>query len=77
MAREILTDMQVELEIERLSESEAVKLAKAEDRIKNRRRQYMYSLRSLEKRGKQLMKEGYTLENISVLLGDEELEDLE
>lgn len=77
MAREVLTDMQVELEIARLSESEAVKLAKAEDRIKNRRRQYMYSLRSLEKRGKQLLKEGYTLENISVLLGDEELEGLE
>lgn len=64
MAKEILTDEQVELEIERLLHSDAVKLAKKETRIKLRRRQYMYGLRTMEKRGKQLAKEGYTLENI-------------
>ena len=62
--KDFLSDAQVELEIERLLESEEVLLAKAEQRIKNRRRQYMYSLRTMEKRGKQLMADGVTLENI-------------
>ena len=62
--KDFLSDAQVELEIERLLESEEVLLAKAEQRIKNRRRQYMYQLRTMEKRGKQLMADGVTLENI-------------
>jgi len=52
MKREFLTDEQVEVEIGRLVNSEDVKLAKKEQTIKNRRRQYMYTLRQLEKRGK-------------------------
>lgn len=48
---EPLTDMQVEKEIERLTKSDAVKLARQERRIKYRRRQYLYQLRDLEKRG--------------------------
>lgn len=64
MAKDILTDEQVEIEIERLLHSDAVKLAKKETRIKLRRRQYMYGLRSMEKRGKELAKQGITLENI-------------
>ncbi len=56
-----ITDAQVEIEIARLLESEAVKLAKAEEREKNRRRQYLYSLRCMEKRGRALMAEGKTL----------------
>ena len=59
-----LTDEQVEIEIERLLNSEDVALAKKEIRIKNKRRQYMYSLRTMEKRGKELSKQGITLENI-------------
>lgn len=71
MAKEILTDVQVEIEIERLSNSEAVKLARAEQRIKYKRRQYMYTLRSLEKRGKQLIEEGFNLDSIEdQMLGD-------
>ena len=62
--KDILTDEQVELEIERLLNSDEVKLAKKETRIKLRRRQYMYSLRTLEKRGKKLASEGVTLDNI-------------
>ena len=62
--KDFLSDAQVELEIERLLESEEVILAKAEQRIKNRRRQYLYSLRTMEKRGKQLMADGVTMENI-------------
>lgn len=57
---EPLTDMQVEKEIERLTKSDAVKLARQEHRIKYRRRQYLYQLRDLEKRGIQLQKAGIT-----------------
>ena len=64
MPREILTDVEVEAEIARLTESEAVKLARREHRIKNRRRQQMYTLRAYEKRGKQLMAEGVTMETL-------------
>lgn len=54
-----LTDEQVEQEIARLTESPYVKLAKAELGIKYRRRQYLYQLRDLEKRGKKLENEGF------------------
>lgn len=71
MSRDFLTDEQVELEIERLLNSDDVKLAKKEARIKLRRRQYMYSLRTMEKRGKELSKQGITLDNIEEeLFGD-------
>lgn len=52
------TDEQVEIEIERLLNSEAVKLAKVEMRLKYRRRQYMYQLRHFEKRGEELIAQG-------------------
>ena len=64
MAKDWLTDEQVELEIQRLLHSEDVLLAKREIRIKNKRRQYMYQLRSMEKRGQQLATDGVTMENI-------------
>lgn len=54
-----LTDEMVEEEIARLTESPYVKLARAEQRIKYRRRQYLYQLRDLEKRGKKLESEGF------------------
>ena len=74
MAKDILTDEQVELEIARLLHSEEVQLAKKETQIKNRRRQYMYCLRTMEKRGKQLKAEGVTLENMeTVLFGESEI----
>lgn len=73
--KDFLSDAQVELEIERLLESEEVLLAKAEQRIKNRRRQYLYSLRTMEKRGKQLMADGVTMENIVSRLFPESEED--
>ncbi len=71
MAKDFLTDEQVEMEIARLSVSEDVQLAKKEVRIKYKRRQYMYQLRCMEKRGKQLAEEGYTLENMEIrMFGD-------
>ena len=64
MKQELLTDEQVEVEITRLLASDDVLLAKKEARIKLRRRQYMYNLRTLEKRGKQLREDGITMENM-------------
>lgn len=63
--KETMTNEEVELEIQRLLQSDKVRLAKKERQIKDRRRQYMYSLRCMEKRGRQLEYEGYTLENIA------------
>lgn len=62
MAKEFLTDEQVEIEIARLLASEDVLLAKKEARIKLRRRQYMYSLRSMENIGSKLFGEEETEE---------------
>ena len=77
MAKDFLTDEQVEMEIERLLDSDEVKLAKKEMRIKYKRRQYMYQLRNMEKRGQQLADKGITMDNIEIMLfgGAEELEE--
>lgn len=57
-----LTDEEVEREIERLNQSEAVALARREMRLRYRRRQRLYQLRDLEKKGKVLMAAGITYE---------------
>ena len=60
-----LTEKQVEREIERLKQSEHVKLAQKEQRIKaDRRRKYLADLRWYEKRGKELEAAGVTMDNI-------------
>lgn len=64
MAKEFFTDEMVEEEIERLLNSPHVKLAKKEEQIRYARRQYMYQLRSYEKKGKQLEAEGITFETL-------------
>jgi hypothetical protein len=64
MAKDFLTDEQVEQEIERLSGSSAVLLARQEQRIKYKRRQYLYQLRAWEKRGLQLQSQGITYEDL-------------
>lgn len=55
-----LTDEQVELEIARLQNSPHVKLAKREEQLRLRRRRYLYELRSMEKKGKELEAAGLT-----------------
>lgn len=62
-----LTDEQVEAEIARLNASEAVALARREQRLKYRRRQYLYQLRDLEKKGKALLEAGITREVLDAL----------
>ena len=74
MAKDLLTDEQVELEIAKLLASENVLLAKKEIRVKYKRRQYMYQLRSMERRGKQLAAQGITLDNIEEMLFGENAE---
>lgn len=58
------TDEQVEEEIARLQQSHHVRLAKKEEAIRNRRRQYMHTLRWYEKKGKALEAEGITMESL-------------
>jgi hypothetical protein len=69
MAREFMTDEMVEEEILRLQSSPLVKLARREEAIRNRRRQYMYTLRMYEKKGKQLEAQGVTLDELEEMAG--------
>lgn len=66
--RDYLTDEQVEQEIERLLDSDLVRLAKKEEYVRNRRRQYLYCLRSYEKKGKELSEAGITFEVLDSML---------
>lgn len=74
MAREKygLTDEEVEAEIARLNASEAVALARREARLRYRRRQRLYQLRDLEKKGKALMEAGITREILDAMYSDDE-----
>lgn len=75
MRKENISDIEVEFEIERLRESDAVHLAQKELRIKNKRRLYMHQLRYLEKRGKVLLENGVTFENIEEALFGKPIEE--
>lgn len=70
MAKDFLTDEEVEREIERLLDSPLVKLAKKEQRIRYKRRQYLYQLRNYEKKGAELKKAGITMEILNGLDSD-------
>lgn len=70
-----MTDEQVEMEIQNLRDSDNVKFAQREQRIKYKRRQYLYQLRYYEKRGKQLAELGATLENLEEFLYGEVIEE--
>ena len=70
MAKEFMSDEMVEDEILRLQNSPLVKLARREEAIRNRRRQYMYQLRMYEKKGKALEAQGITLAELEEMDGD-------
>ena len=70
MAREFITDEMVDEEILRLQASHHVKLARREEAIRNRKRQYMYTLRMYEKKGKALEAQGITMEYLEEMSGD-------
>jgi hypothetical protein len=66
-----LTDDEVEAEIEKLNASEAVALARREARLRYKRRQYLYQLRDLEKKGKALLESGITREVLDAMYSTE------
>lgn len=68
MAQIGLSDQQVEQEIARLQQSQYVKLAEKERRVRTKRRQYLYHLRQMEKKGKELSASGFTVDNLDDLL---------
>ena len=70
-----LTDEQVEQEIEKLNASEAVALARREARLRYRRRQYLYQLRDLEKKGNALLAAGITREVLDAIYSNNEASD--
>lgn len=70
MAKDFLTDEQVEKEIDRLNASPLVALARKEQRIRYKRRQYLYQLRNYEKRGRELQKAGITMEILNGIDAD-------
>lgn len=76
MAKEYgLTDDQVEQEIDRLRQSPFVELARREQRIRYRRRQFLYQLRNLEKKGRELEQAGITMEVLNALADLDDCED--
>lgn len=70
MTRRPTPEELVDAEIERLSKTEAVRLAQKEQRLIHRKRKYLAQLRWLEKRGKKLMEEGWTFDTIELLFKD-------
>lgn len=67
MARKITPEELIDAEIERLRKSDAVKLAQKEQRLIHRKRKYLADLRWLEKRGKALMADGWTVDTLELL----------
>ena len=68
-----VTDKEMQAEIERLRKSPNVKLARKADKAKytqqkryNAERQKLYTLRYLEKKGRQLSDDGYTLDDFDM-----------
>lgn len=76
MAKNFLTDDDVEREIARLTATDAVKLARRELRLKYKRRQTLYTLRALEKRGLELQAAGITSENIDAMMAIAERDEI-
>jgi hypothetical protein len=68
MAKDWLTDQEVEQEIERLRTSPMVRLARREQALNYKRRQALYQLRNLEKRGLKLAEKGITMDNIEEMM---------
>lgn len=69
-----LTDEQVEQEIAALKDDPDVKLARAEERIRLKRRQYLYGLRDLKKRGKKIRSDPEFLWLVEAIEGKKENE---
>lgn len=75
MAKKFLTDDEVEQEIARLRKSPHVALAQLEQRIRYQRRQTLYNLRYLEKKGRELEESGITMDVLNGITDDECFDD--
>lgn len=75
MANRGLSNEQVEQEIARLQKSPYVALANKERRVRERRRMYLYGLRQLEKKGRELERAGITAEVLDGMGREEMYED--
>ena len=67
MRRKYTPEELIDAEIERLKQTDAVKLARKERSLQMKRRKYLADLRWLEKRGKQLMADGWTADTLELL----------
>lgn len=67
MPRKITPEDLIDAEIERLKQTDAVKLAQKEQRLLHRKRKYLADLRWLEKRGKALIADGWTEDTLYLL----------
>ena len=67
MARKYTPEELIDAEIERLNNTEAVKLARKERSLQMKRRKYLADLRWLKKRGEQLMADGWTADTLELL----------
>ncbi len=70
MARRKSADEAIEAEIARLNKLPTVKLAQKEQRLLMARKKRLYDLRWLEKRGKFLQAEGWTLDTLELMFKD-------
>lgn len=69
MEKEYIPDEMLDEEILRLQNSHHVKLARRDENIRNRKRNYMYRLRIYEKKGKALEAQGITLDSLEEMAG--------
>lgn len=63
MAKAYIPDSRVEEEIARLTKSPYVRLARREHQILYRRRKYLSQLQAMEKRGMELEKQGFSMDD--------------
>lgn len=75
MRRTFSTDEQIERELHELKQSPYVALARREQRLKYKQRQQLYTLRNLEKRGRELAAIGITVDTIDEHLAEIEQEE--
>ncbi|MBR5948349.1 MAG: hypothetical protein IKZ82_06830 [Clostridia bacterium] len=73
----IITSDDIETEIATLRADPDVRLAKAVDQARNSRRQYLYGLRSMKKKGQKLRESGVTLELLKAILNGVDLDETE
>lgn len=74
--REYISDEEVEKELNDLKASPYVKLARREDYLKNKYRKQLYTLRCLEKRGRELVAQGITIDTINKQIEQIEQEEI-